>query len=321
MTGKKILITGATGFVGSHLVDHLVLDPNNLLFGTHFSKSGSKNLDKNKDKIKLLDVDLRNEEEVYNLVDEVKPDIIYHLAAFTSAADSFKSPRETILNNIAGQINILESMRKSKLQNSKTLVVASAEVYGTVRKEDLPMNEETPLNPTNPYAVSKLAQDFLGLQYRLSYGLKTLRVRPFNHVGPRQSPNFVVSAFAQKIVEIEKGKRKPILPVGNLEAKRDFTDVRDVVRVYSLLMEKGEFGEVYNIGSGKSYKISEILDMLLSFSSAKITVEIDKSLFRPIDDPELICDPTKINKLTGWKPEITIEKTLKDTLDYWRDII
>jgi GDP-4-dehydro-6-deoxy-D-mannose reductase len=200
-------------------------------------------------------------------------------------------------------------------------VVASAEVYGSVTKEDLPMGEDTPLNPTNPYAVSKLAQDFLGLQYFLSYGIKTIRVRPFNHVGPRQAPNFVISSFAQKIAEIEKGKREPILPVGNLEAKRDFTDVRDMVKAYSLIMEKGEFGEVYNIGSGRSYKISEILEMLLSFSSVKITVEIDKSLFRPIDDPELVCDSTKINKTTGWKAEIPLEETLKDTLDYWRNII
>ena len=319
--GKKILITGASGFVGSHLVAQLALDSNNLLFGTHFSQSGSKNLGENKQKIQLLEVDLRNEDEVYALVDKVKPDIIYHLAAFTSAADSFKSPKETVLNNIACQINVFEAMRKSDLLSSKTLVVASAEVYGSVKKEDLPIDEETPLNPTNPYAVSKLTQDFLGLQYNLSYGLKTVRVRSFNHVGPGQSPNFVVSAFAQKIVEIEKGKREPVLPVGNLQAKRDFTDVRDVVKAYSLLMEKGEFGEVYNIGSGVSYKIAEILDKLLSFSKTKITVEVDKSLFRPIDDPELVCDATKVANLTGWKPEIPIEKTLKDTLDYWRNII
>jgi len=319
--GKKILITGATGFVGRHLVDHLVPDSGNTLFGTSFSKSAVANLGENQKKIQLLEADLRNESEVYELVEKIKPDIIYHLAAFTSAADSFKSPKETVLNNIAGQINIFEAMRKSELLNSKTLVVASAEVYGSIKKEDLPMDEGTSLNPTNPYAVSKLTQDFLGRQYYLSYGLKAVRVRPFNHVGPGQAPNFVISSFAQKIVEIEKGIRGPVLPVGNLEAKRDFTDVRDVVKAYSLLMEKGEFGEVYNIGSGTSYKISEILDMLLSFSSAKITVEVDRTLFRPIDDPELICDPSKINKLTGWKAEIPIEKTLKDTLDYWRNII
>jgi len=318
--GKKILITGASGFVGSHLVDHLAQNTNNDLFGTSFAKGGSKSLDENQ-KIQLLEVDLSKEEEVYGLIEKVKPDIIYHLAAFTSAADSFKSPRETVLNNIACQINIFESMRKSNLLNSKTLVVSSAEVYGSVRAEDLPMDEETLLNPTNPYAVSKLTQDFLGLQYFNSYGLKTVRVRPFNHVGPRQAPIFVVSSFAQKIVEIEKGKREPVLPVGNLAAKRDFSDVRDVVRAYSLLMEKGEFGEVYNIGSGVSYKISEILDMLLSFSSAKVKIQVDEALFRPIDDPELVCDTTKINKLTGWKTEIPIEKTLKDTLDYWRNII
>jgi GDP-4-dehydro-6-deoxy-D-mannose reductase len=318
--GKKILITGASGFVGSHLVDHLAKDADNDLFGTSFSKGGSKVLGESQ-KIQLLEVDLSKEEDVYGLIEKVKPDVIYHLAAFTSAADSFKSPRETVLNNIACQINIFESMRKSNLLDSKTLVVSSAEVYGSIEAKDLPMDEETPLNPTNPYAVSKLTQDFLGLQYFHSYGLKTIRVRPFNHVGPRQAPMFVVSSFAQKIVEIEKGKREPVLPVGNLAAKRDFSDVRDVVRAYSLLMEKGEFGEVYNIGSGVSYKISEILDMLLSFSSAKVKIQVDEALFRPVDDPELVCDTTKINRLTGWKTEIPIEKTLKDTLDYWRNII
>ena len=317
---KKILITGASGFVGSHLADYLSLDQDNELFGTCFSKNDSQNLADCKDKIKLLEVNLSKENEVYKLVDEIKPDI-YHLAAFPSAADSFSSPKETVLNNIACQINIFEAMRKSNLLESKTLVVSSAEVYGRAEPDQFPINEETNLNPTNPYAVSKLTQDFLGRQYFLSYGLKTIRVRPFNHIGPRQSPKFAVPAFAQKIAEIEKGKRQPILQVGNLEAKRDFTDVRDVVKAYTLLMEKGEFGEVYNIGSGASHKIADILNSLLSLTKVKITVEIDKSLFRPVDDAQLICDSTKITELTGWKPEIPLEKTLEDTLDYWRNII
>ena len=327
---KKILITGASGFVGSHLVDHLSLNSSNELYGTSFSKSSSSSLDKNQGKIKLLEVDLSKEEEVYKLIEEVKPDVIYHvaafdviyhLAAFTSAADSFSSPRETILNNIACQINIFEAMRRSNLLESETLVVSSAEVYGGVAPEELPITEKTTLNPTNPYAVSKLTQDFLGRQYFLAYGLKAVRVRPFNHVGPRQAPNFVVSSFAKKIVEIEKGQREPVLPVGNLESKRDFTDVRDVVRAYDLLMEKGEFGEVYNIGSGVSYKIAEILERLLALTKVKIEVKVEQSLFRPIDDPDLVCDSTKINKLTGWKTEIPLKKTLEDTLDYWRNII
>jgi GDP-4-dehydro-6-deoxy-D-mannose reductase len=318
---RKILITGASGFVGSHLADYLALNSNNDLFGTSFSKNTSNNLDKSLNKIKLLEVDLSKEEEVFKLIEDVKPDIIYHLAAFTSAVDSFSSPGETVLNNIACQINIFEAMRKSQLLESKTLVVSSAEIYGSVSPTDLPIDENTSFNPTNPYAVSKLTQDFLGRQYFLAYALKAVRVRPFNHIGPRQSTNFVVSAFAKKIAEIEKGKKEPVLSVGNLEAKRDFTDVRDVVRAYELLMEKGELGEVYNIGSGTSYKIAEILEQLLALTTVKIKVEVDQSLFRPIDDPDLVCDSTKLKKLTGWTPKIPLAKTLEDTLDYWRNII
>lgn len=175
--------------------------------------------------------------------------------------------------------------------------------------------------PTSPYSVSKIAQDFLGLSYFLAYRLKIVRVRPFNHIGPKQSPHFVVSSFAKQISEIEKGKKEPILRVGNLEAKRDFTDVRDMVNAYVLATQKGKDGEVYNLGSGRAYKISEILEKLVSLSFSKIKVVEDKTLFRPNDNPQLVCNADKFTKLTGWRPQIPLATTLKETLDYWRKMI
>lgn len=318
---KKILITGASGFAGSHLLNYLAEQGNNDITGTYNSDKSLNSLGKIKEKGKFIKVDLKDESQTLELISSTKPDAIYHLAAFASAANSFSSPKETFMNNISSQINLLEAIRNKGSHDCRILVVSSAEVYGNVKPENLPIDEKTPFDPDNPYAVSKLAQDFLGRQYFLSYKMDTVIVRPFNHIGPRQSPDFVVSAFAKKIAEIEKGKREPILPVGNLEAKRDFTDVRDVVRAYALLIEKGEAGQAYNIGSGNSYKISDILNKLLGLSSVKVSVESDESLFRPVDNPELVCNPNKLKNLTEWQPEISIDKTLKDTLDYWRNII
>ncbi len=318
----KILITGITGFAGSHLAEYLVgKNVDNEFYGTYLSTDSLRNIEAVKNQVNLTKLDLSNDKEVLELVDRIKPDIIFHLAAMPSAADSFSSPVKPMLNNIHSEINILEGVRKSNLKDCKILIISSAEIYGDVAKDDLPIDENVNFRPTNPYAVSKLTQDFLGLQYFLSYNFKIIRVRPFNHIGPRQSPGFVVAAFAKKIVEIEKGKGSGVLTVGNLEAKRDLTDVRDMVKAYALAVSAGEYGEVYNLGFGVSYKISDILNKLLSLSKAEIKVEIDKSLFRPIDNPDLICDATKFKKLTGWKPEIEIDTTLKDTLDYWRNII
>lgn len=317
---KKILITGASGFAGSHLVDYLVNKNKDTIFATYYSENSLSMLSSQKHKIETIKVDLTLKDQVKKLISDVKPDILYHLAAFASPAKSFSSPAETILNNISSQLNLLEEIRNSS-PDTRILITSSAEVYGNVSKEYIPISEDTPLSPTSPYAFSKLTQDFLGKQYFLSYGLNIIRVRPFNHIGPRQLPDFVVAAFSKKIAEIEKGKLAPILTVGNLKAKRDFTDVRDMVRAYEMLMEKGEKGDVYNIGSGKSYKIEEILNMLLSLSKNKIDVKVDKELLRPIDNPELVCDYSKIKKITGWEPQIPINQTLKDTLDYWRSII
>jgi GDP-4-dehydro-6-deoxy-D-mannose reductase len=301
------------------LSDYLLKQNNYRVSGTYLNDESLLNLE-NKDSINLYKVDLLDPEATNKLVQYEKPDYLFHLAALTSAKKSFSSPRETFVNNVSGQINLLESIVKSGFQDTKILVVSSAEVYGLVSKEDLPIDEETPFMPTNPYSVSKLSQDFLGLQYFLSHKLNIVRVRPFNHVGPRQSPHFVVSAFAKRIVEIEKGK-EAVMKVGNLESKRDFTDVRDMVKAYVLALEKGKVGDVYNLGSGSSHKISEILEIMRGMSKTEIKIEEDPNLIRPHDDPELLCDSSKFENLTGWKPEIPIEKTLEDTLEYFRGIV
>lgn len=316
---KKVLITGISGFAGSHLAERFLSIGDYDISGTYLDDSSIANLSQ-KDRINLHKINLLDAKATEELVAFKKPDLLFHLAALTSPQNSFENPTETFVNNISGQITILEAIKKHNLVDTKILIVSSAEIYGLVSSENLPIDEDTPFNPTNPYAVSKLAQDFLGLQYFLSDKLKIIRVRPFNHVGPRQNPSFVVSAFAKRIVEIEKGREK-VMKVGNLTSKRDFTDVRDMIKAYVLALEKGKEGEVYNLGSGRSYEISKILEMMINLATVKIETEPDKSLTRRLDNPELICDYSKFENLTGWKPEIPIEKTLTDTLDYWRSII
>ena len=314
---KKILITGASGFAGSYLARTLSTKKNNQIFGTYLNENSKLTLS-DLPNLNLIQVDLMDIHAVFDSIKAISPDEVYHLAALTSPKQSFEEPTKVLTNNIEAQVNLLEAVRKLNL-SSKILIVSSAEVYGKVNPKDMPIDEKTPLNPTSPYAVSKIAQDYLGLQYFLSYGLKIVRARPFNHIGPGQTETFSVAAFAKKIAEIEKGKSEPVLKVGNLESKRDFTDVEDMVNAYHLLMQHGKEGEVYNLGSGRNFKMSEILDMLLSLSSKKIEVKKEPSLFRPGDNPELVCDATKINALTGWTATIPIEETLKKILDFWRE--
>ncbi|MBI5045073.1 MAG: GDP-mannose 4,6-dehydratase [Candidatus Levybacteria bacterium] len=316
---KKVLITGVTGFVGQYLSENLLSQKNLEIYGTYFSDEGLSRLE-NARLLHLKKVDLTVKKEVFDLLDAVKPDQIYHLAAQTSPSDSLKDPEKTLLTNTLSQLYLLESLRELG-SKTRLLVTSSADVYGIVEKEDLPVDEQTQFRPINPYAVSKITQDFLALQYFLSYNIDVVRVRPFNHVGPRQASKFVVPMFAKQIAEIEKLGKEPIVKVGNLSAKKDFSDVRDIVRAYILLMEKGESGDVYNVGSGKSTQIQEILNILLSLSEREIKIEEDQDLFRPIDIPELVCDNSKLSNLTGWKPEISLETTLKDTLDYFRKVV
>lgn len=315
---KKAFITGITGFAGSYLAENL-LDNGYEVLGTYLSDNSKEDF-LNKDKVTLYKLDLLDEDKTSEVLNEARPDYLFHLAALTSPKSSFDNPAETFVTNVKSEINVLEAIRKNSLIDTRILIVSSAEVYGLVDSENLPVDEDTPFNPTNPYAVSKLAQDYLGLQYAIAHKLKIVRVRPFNHVGPKQSPDFVVSGFAKRIAEIEKGKQE-IMKVGNLSSRRDFTDVVDMMEAYRLALEKGEIGEVYNLGSGVSYEISKILEMLIGFSSVEIQTEVDALLMRPSDNPELVCDYSKFSALTAWKPEIPIETTLKNTLDYWRNII
>lgn len=318
---KKVLITGITGFAGSHLAEILVHDNTWDIVGIHASDRNLANLDTIKDAIQLEKVNLLDAEHTSRIIKETKPAVIFHLAAAATVKDSFEDAAGFINNNAASQINIFEAVRKNNLLDTKIIIISSANIYGIVAPSDIPIDENVPFNPDNPYSVSKITQDYLGLCYYLSYKLPIIRLRPFNHIGPRMSADLSVSRFAKQIAEIEKGNKEPVMHVGNLEAKRDFTDVRDMARAYVLASEKCVDGEAYNIGTGVSYKIGDVLEKLLSFAKVKITVESDESLFRPSDIPELRADAAKFKQATGWEPAIPFEKTLEELLAYWRNIV
>jgi GDP-4-dehydro-6-deoxy-D-mannose reductase len=310
----KALITGADGFVGGYLSEYL-LNQNIDVYGTHLKENKSLN-----SKIKHLKMDVTKKEEVKQVLELVNPDYIYHLAAQSSAAISWQNPQLTMEININGTLNLLETIRELKI-NPRIILIGSSEEYGYVKPEDIPVNENQDLRPGNPYAISKIAQNMIGELYVKAYNMDIIMVRAFNHIGPKQSEVFVASDFAKRIAEIEKGVIEPVLFVGNLEAERDFTDVRDIVRAYYLLSQKGKKGEIYNVGSGKSYKIQYILDTLLSLSHCKIEIKSDPNRMRPSDVPIIQCDNTKLVELTSWSPKYQIEKTLEDILNYWRKVI
>ncbi len=313
----RILITGITGFVGSHLAEYALARGGVEVFGTVRWRSRMENIEDVLADVELVDCDLRDSTAVRKCLKEVKPDYIFHLAAQSFVPTSWTAPEETLSTNILSELNLLEAMRESG-REIRIQVAGSSEEYGLVFEEETPIKETNPLRPLSPYAVSKVAQDMLAYQYHRSYGLFTVRTRAFNHEGPRRGHVFVTSNFARQIAWIEKGRKEPVIEVGNLSARRDFTDVRDVVRAYWLALEKGEPGEVYNIGSGKAVTIEQMLDMLLGMTAVEIEVRPVPERMRPSDVELLLADAGKFSALTGWKPEIPLEKTLADTLDYWR---
>ncbi|HET9328765.1 MAG TPA: GDP-mannose 4,6-dehydratase [Candidatus Eisenbacteria bacterium] len=314
---RRVLVTGVTGFAGSHLVDYMLSRGDCEIFGIQRWRSRTENIEHFADKITILECDLRDASSTRDTLEKVRPDWIFHLAAQSFVPTSWSAPTESLTTNIVGQVNLFEAMRRLGLQ-CRIQLACSSEEYGMVYPDEIPIRETNPLRPLSPYAVSKVGQDLLGYQYWMSWKLDCVRTRGFNHEGPRRGPVFVASDFAKQIADIEKGRRPPVVHVGNLEAKRDFTDVRDMVRAYWLALEKGEPGEVYNIATGRSWTIREVLDQLLSLTTTKIEVRQDPARLRPSDVPVLLGDSSKFVKVTGWKPTIPFEQTLRDMLDYWR---
>jgi len=316
----RVLITGITGFVGSFLAEALLERKGAQLFGIKRWRSKTEHIDHLSDQITLFECDLRDASSVRKTISDIRPDWIFHLAAQSFVPTSWTVPSETLVTNIIGQLNLLEAIREEKL-NPRIQIAGSSEEYGLVTPEELPITENQPLRPLSPYAVSKVSQDLLAYQYAKSYNMHLIRTRAFNHTGPRRGDVFVISNFCKQIALIEAGKQAPTIQAGNLEATRDFTDVRDIVTAYIAALEKGEPGEVYNICSGEEHSIQSILDRLLKLTEKKIEIQIDPARLRPSDVPRLRGDSTKFRAKTGWAPKIPIDQTLQDLLNYWRERI
>ncbi len=317
----KVLITGITGMAGSHLAEYLLGQGNCEVHGTFRWRSNKDNISGFEKDLYLHECELREPHAVIRLLQEIRPQRIYHLASQSNVAASWNSPRETLVNNITAQLNIFEAVRYLELLDTRIHIAGSSEEYGMVYEHELPVKETNELRPLSPYGVSKVAQDTLAYQYYKSYGLHVVRTRAFNHTGPRRGDVFVTSSFARQIVEIETGTREPVIRVGNLEAKRDFTDIRDVVKAYVIALERCEPGSVYNIGSGTACSIKQVMDLLLGMSKLIIEVKEDPARIRPSDVQVLICDSSRFIEKTGWKPQIPFKKTLSDLLEYWREKI
>jgi GDP-4-dehydro-6-deoxy-D-mannose reductase len=296
----RALITGVSGFVGRHLVEHLRSMGDEV--------EGCDRADGT--------VDIGDLASVQSVINRVRPEVVYHLAGWSDVGGSWAAPVEVFRANAEGTLNVLLACADTGVE--RVLAVSSADVYGIVHEDELPINEEAALRPVTPYAASKVAADYLSLQAWLGTGLPVLRARAFNHLGPGQLPRFVAPALADRIArnELDGGS---VVPVGNLSARRDFTDVRDVVRAYRLLVERGEPGEAYNVCSGRAVSVQQLAEALLSMARQPMELKFDPALERPIDVPVLLGDYSRLRAATGWEPEIALEQTLADLLDDVRE--
>jgi GDP-4-dehydro-6-deoxy-D-mannose reductase len=312
----RALITGINGFVGGHLAEHLLAAGGWDICGV--GRQPTLRLPQLQGRITILVADLGDADQTATALEQARPDVVFHLAGQSNVPKSFADPLGTLMVNIGAEVNLFQALLRLH-QQPLVIVATSNEIYGQICADELPIDEQVALRPVNPYAVSKATQDLLAYQFHVSHQLRTVRLRLFNHIGPRQSEQFVVSAFAAQIARIEAGLQPPLMRVGNLAAERDFTDVRDIARAYGLAAERGQVPCAYNIGSGRCVSIRALLDMLLTLSSCDIAVEPDPARMRPADVQRVVSDCRLFHGHTGWEPQIPLEHTLLDVLNYWRD--
>jgi len=317
----RVLITGITGFVGTYLAEHIVERHGEAsVWGLARWDSPTDNLRPIQPLIRMVIGDLTDASSLVRALQASRPDIVFHLAASSTVASSWGTPGEILKVNTIGQVNLFEALRTLNLE-PVTVVASSAEAYGQVGESDVPIDEDQPFRPVSPYGVSKACQDLLAFQYHHAYGLPTIRLRLFNHTGPRRPDRFVCSSFARQIAEIEKGLVPSRLEVGDLNVVRDFTDVRDVARAYWLAAIHGRPGEAYNVCSGSPASIRQILDRLVAESGQKVDVRVDPGRLRPADVPILYGSRARFTDTTGWEPVIPLATTLRDLLDWWRSAL
>jgi GDP-4-dehydro-6-deoxy-D-mannose reductase len=310
---SRVLITGINGFTGRYLADYL-----NQQGYEVWGLDRSERKENNYSNINFYLADICEQQELQAILEECQPESIYHLAAQSSVGLSWQQPAPTMNINLEGCITLLETARLV-CSDCRVLLAGSGEEYGPVSSDNLPINEYCETNPQNPYSLSKLFQGMVGMHYARTYKMQIYIVRAFNHTGPGQAQGFVVPDFAAQVASIEAGLQAPVIKVGNLSAQRDFSDVRDVIRAYHSILEKGIPARIYNVGAGKAIPIYDILDYLIFLCKESIQVEVDEKKFRPVDVPVLYSDTSRIKEETGWQPTIPLEETLKDTLNYWRN--
>jgi GDP-4-dehydro-6-deoxy-D-mannose reductase len=314
-----VLITGASGFVAKYLISEVLNDDvNNYVIGVDIANPASIPA-LWRDRVEFRKINLLEDESVKRLVKETSPEKIFHLASFSSVAKSWESPAFSFNNNLNIFLNILEAVREKKTK-TRILSVGSSEEYGDKSFKDIPFTEDSEVKPTSPYGVARVSQEMLSRVYVFGYGLDIVLTRSFNHIGPFQREQFVIPGFIKQFVESERNSKKEfVLKSGNVEVVRDFSDVRDVVKAYSLLMQKGISGQIYNVCSGKGESLVQIIGIIEKYMNMKAILRKDPELFRPMENHVIIGDNSKIKKQCGWDREYTIEQTIADTVDYWRE--